>query len=305
MNTELPPDLFLPLSNQDVCSTLPEKQTTAQQEIWERFRKNSLAFTALWILCSLILCAIIAPLISGYTYYETQLAQKNLAPSLEHWFGTDDLGRDVFTRVWYGARISLFIGITAALVDLVIGVLWGSIAALSGGIIDEIMMRIADLLYGLPQLLIVILLMVVMGSGLVPIIIALAVFGWITMARIVRAQILQIKQLEFVLAAKAMGASFYRILFIHLIPNALGPIIVTMTLTVPAAIFAEALLSFLGLGVQAPIASWGTMANEGLPALRYYPWRLFFPALMISLTMFSFNAIGDGLRDAFDPKMRK
>lgn len=297
-------ELFLPLPGNSNYHQLPVGMTSYRREIWERFKKNRLAYVGLWILCLLIITAAVAPFISGYTYFETHLAQKNLAPSSEHWFGTDDLGRDVFTRVWYGARISLFIGITAAFIDLFIGVLWGSIAALSGGMIDEVMMRFADLLYGLPQLLIVILLMVVMGSGLLPIIIALAIFGWITMARIVRAQLLQTKQLEFVQAAKAMGASFSRVLLVHLIPNALGPIIVTMTLTVPAAIFTEALLSFLGLGVQAPIASWGTMANEGLPALRYYPWRLFFPAIMISLTMFSFNAIGDGLRDALDPKTR-
>lgn len=304
MTENLSSDLFLPLANNPNIYHLPATRISYRREIWERFKKNRLAYMGLWILVMLIIAAAIAPFISGYTYYETQLVQKNLSPSSTHWFGTDDLGRDVFTRVWYGARISLFIGITAAFVDLFIGVLWGSIAALSGGYIDEILMRTADLLYGLPHLLIVILLMVVMGSGLFPIIIALAIFGWITMARIVRAQILQTKQLEFVLAAKAMGASFSRILLVHLIPNALGPIIVTMTLTVPTAIFTEALLSFLGLGVQAPIASWGTMANEGLPALRYYPWRLFFPAMMISLTMFSFNAIGDGLRDAFDPKSR-
>jgi oligopeptide transport system permease protein len=197
------------------------------------------------------------------------------------------------------------VGITAALIDVLIGVLWGGSAALSGGKTDELMMRIADVLYGLPYLLVVIMLMVVMGSGLIPIIIAMTITGWINMARIVRGQVLQLKEQEFVMAAEVLGASFSRILLKHLLPNAMGPIIVTMTLTVPTAIFTEAFLSFLGLGVQAPVASWGTMASEGLPALRYYPWRLFFPAAFISITMLAFNLVGDGLRDALDPRQRK
>ena len=165
-------------------------------------------------------------------------------------------------------------------------------------------MRIADILYGLPYMLTVILLMVVMGSGLLPILVAMTVIGWITMARIVRGQILQLRELEYVLAAQALGAGWGRILFKHLIPNAMAPIIVTMTLTVPSAIFVEAFLSFLGLGIQAPVASWGTMAADGLPAMRYFPWRLFFPAAGISLAMLGFNLVGDGLRDALDPRLR-
>lgn len=221
-----------------------------------------------------------------------------MSPSFVHWFGTDDLGRDVFTRVWYGARISLFIGIAAAVIDLFIGVLWGGIAALSGGKTDEIMMRLVDVMNAIPSLLVIICLIVVSGPGLHTIIIALSVFGWITMARITRAQLLQLKEQGYVLAAKSLGASYWRILFHHLLPNASGPIIVTLTLTVPSAIFAEAFLSYLGLGVQAPIASWGTMANEGLPAIEYYPWRLLFPAAFISVTMLSFNLVGDGLNNA-------
>lgn len=255
------------------------------------------------LLLTFVIMAIIGPLISGYTYYETHLELKNQSPSLKFWFGTDDLGRDIFTRVWYGARISLFVGVSAALIDLVVGVLWGGVAALAGGRLEEIMMRAADLLYSLPYLLIVIVLTVVMEPGLISIIAALTIIGWITMARIVRGQILQLKHQEYVLAAKSMGAGFWRIFLKHLLPNARGPILVTLTLTIPSAIFAEAFLSFLGLGVQAPIASWGTMANEGLPALSYYPWRLFFPALFISLTMLAFNLVGDALRDTLDVKM--
>lgn len=275
------------------------------QDAWRRLKQNKLAMFGLISLMILLVMAIIGPFLSHYTYYETQLHLKNEAPSSTFWFGTDELGRDLFTRCWWGARISLFVGITASLVDLVIGVLYGAIAALLGNKTEEWMMRFADVLYAIPYLLVVILLMVIIGSGLATIILALTITGWINMARIVRSQILQIKQQDYVKAAFALGASRRRVLLRHLIPNAMGPIIVTLTLTIPSAIFAEAFLSFLGLGVQAPIASWGTMANDGLSALRYYPWRLFFPAAFISLTMLSFNLLGDGLRDAFDPRLRK
>lgn len=273
-------------------------------ESWQRLRENKMAMFGLWTLVILLFMAIVGPFLTSYTYYETHLHLKNQPPSSQFWFGTDELGRDLFTRVWWGARISLLVGIVASLVDLVMGVFYGSVAASSGGKVEEFMMRLADILYSIPYLLVVILLMVVIGSGITTIIIALTITGWISMARIVRGQILQLKQLDFVKAAQTMGASRLRILARHLIPNATGPIIVTVTLTIPTAIFAEAFLSFLGLGIQAPIASWGTMANDGLPALRYYPWRLFFPAGFISLTMLSFNLLGDGLRDAFDPRMR-
>lgn len=274
------------------------------QEGWTRFCSNKLALIGGMLLALLFLMAIFGPLLTPYTYYETHLNLKNLPPSSKFWFGTDELGRDLFTRVWWGARISLFVGIMASLIDLAIGVFYGSIAAIVGGKKEELMMRIADILYSIPYLLVVILLMVIIGSGITTIIIALTITGWIGMARIVRSQILQLKQMDFIKAAIAMGASRRRILMKHLIPNCMGPIIITVTLTIPSAIFAEAFLSFLGLGVQAPIASWGTMANDGLSALRYYPWRLFFPAGFISITMLCFNLVGDGLRDAFDPRLR-
>lgn len=271
---------------------------------WRRLKKSPASMCGLGCLLFLLIMAVIGPLLTPYTYYETHLHLKNLSPCKEFWFGTDELGRDLFTRVWWGARISLFVGIVASFIDLVIGVLYGAASGAFGGKIDELMMRICDVLYSIPYLLVVILLMVIIGSGITTIIIALTMTGWISMARIVRGQILQIKELDFVKAAEIAGAGRFRILWRHLIPNSMGPIIITLTLTIPTAIFAEAFLSFLGLGVQAPIASWGTMANDGLPALRYYPWRLFFPAAFISLTMLSFNLLGDGLRDAFDPKLR-
>lgn len=274
------------------------------QDAWIRLKKNRLAVAGLFFLIFLVFMALIGPLLTPYTYYETRLHLKNQSPSASFWFGSDELGRDLFTRIWWGARISLFVGISAALIDMLIGVFYGAFAGLIGGKTDECMMRFADILYSLPYLLVVILLMVVMGPGIFTIIIAMTITGWINMARIVRAQILQLKELDFTLAAKSLGASQLRILTKHLIPNTIGSIITTMTLTIPAAIFTEAFLSFLGLGVQAPIASWGTMASDGLSALRYYPWRLFFPATFISLTMLSFNLVGDGLRDALDPRLR-
>ncbi|WP_375137354.1 ABC transporter permease [Cytobacillus oceanisediminis] len=275
------------------------------KDVFIRFRKNKLALFGLVLLGLLIFMAIFGPYMTPYDYASNDLGNKNQPPSSEHWFGTDDLGRDVFARTWEGARISIFIGVAAALIDLIIGVIWGGIAGYKGGRTDEFMMRFADILYGVPYLLLVILLMVVLGQGLTTMIIAMSITGWINMSRIVRGQVLSLKSQEYVLAAKTLGANTNRIMSKHLIPNSMGPILVTMTLTVPSAIFTEAFLSFLGLGLTPPLASWGTMANDGLPAMRYYPWRLFFPATFICLTIFAFNVVGDGLRDALDPRMRK
>ncbi|MEI8366174.1 MAG: ABC transporter permease [Parachlamydiaceae bacterium] len=269
--------------------SVPEKYNSFT--VWSK--RHPVAFLASTYLVVLIIMAVFAPLFSGYLYDEVDLSQKNLSPSAAHWFGTDDLGRDMFTRIWYGARISLFVGFAAAAIDMVVGVLWGGIAALSGGKIDEVMMRFVDIISAIPSLLIIISLIVVIGSGLHTIIIAIALLGWITMARVVRGQLIQLKEQGYVLAARSLGASFWRILFRHLLPNAAGPIVVTLTLTIPSAIFTEAFLSYLGLGVQAPIASWGTMASDGLPAMQYYPWRLFFPAAFISMTMLAFNLVSN------------
>lgn len=302
MTMNLDPSLFEPLEWEDKQDSAQRAHVFLDDSSWIKFKRNKVALIGLLVLIIVALFALFGPLVSPYPYYQTHLPLKNSPPSREFWFGTDDLGRDLFARTACGARISLFVGITAALIDLVIGVIWGGMAALAAKRIDNMMMRIADILYAIPYLLVVIMLMVVMGSGLFPIIVALTITGWISMARIVRGQVLQLKGQDFVLSAKTLGASRWRILFHHLIPNVLGPIIVTVTLTIPLAIFTEAFLSFLGLGVQAPIASWGTMASDGLPAMRYYPWRLFFPALFISVTMLAFNLVGDGLRDALDPK---
>lgn len=257
---------------------------------------------AIFLILFFSIMAVIGPWISPYSYSEIHLEFKNRPPSFRFWFGSDELGRDIFTRIWWGARISLFVGFAAALLDAVIGVLWGTVAAYYGGKIDEFMMRICDILYAIPYILVVILLTVVRGSGIVTILIAMTCTGWITMARITRSQVLQIKELDYITAARSIGASSSRIIFYHVIPNAMGPIIATMTLTIPSAIFTEAFLSFIGLGVQAPAASWGVMVGDAISAMRYYPWRLIFPSAMITLTMLSFNILGNALRDQLDPR---
>lgn len=276
-----------------------------RQDAWMRLKKNRAAMAGLSIIIFISLLAILGPLLSPYSYSDQSLTDANQPPSASHWFGTDNLGRDLATRVCYGARISLSIGIVASLINLGIGVLYGGISGYFGGRIDSVMMRIVDILYGIPLLLYVILLMVVLKPGLLNVFIALGLVYWLRMARIVRVQVLSLKQLEYILAARVLGASHQRLIFGHLIPNSLGPIIVTLTLSIPEAIFIEAFLSFIGLGVSAPMASWGVLASEGVVTLRSYPFQLLSPAVAISLTMLGFNFFGDGLRDALDPRMRR
>lgn len=275
------------------------------QDAWLRLKKDKMAMAGLCFIVLLMLLALIGPMLSSIGYADQDFNNVNAGPSYEHWFGTDSLGRDLFIRVLYGARISLSIGLIASLINLVIGVLYGGISGLMGGKVDRIMMNIVDVLYSVPTLLYVILLMVVFKPGLLNIFIALGISYWLQMARIVRGQVLSIKEQEFVLAAISMGASKWRLLTKHLIPNAVGAIVVSWSLSIPDAIFTEAFLSFIGLGVSAPMASWGVLASEGINSMRGYPFQLFFPAAAISLTMLAFNFLSDGLRDALDPKMRR
>lgn len=275
------------------------------QDAWLRLKKDKMAMAGLCFIVFLMLLALIGPMLSSIGYADQDFNNVNAGPSYEHWFGTDSLGRDLFIRVLYGARISLSIGLIASLINLVIGVLYGGISGLMGGKVDRIMMNIVDVLYSVPTLLYVILLMVVFKPGLLNIFIALGISYWLHMARIVRGQVLSIKEQEFVLAAISMGASKWRLLTKHLIPNAVGAIVVSWSLSIPDAIFTEAFLSFIGLGVSAPMASWGVLASEGINSMRGYPFQLFFPAAAISLTMLAFNFLSDGLRDALDPKMRR
>lgn len=296
---------FSPLEKGNRAAGPVRPATTYWQDAWRRLKTNKLAMAGLAAIIVIAILAIVGPLLSPYSYSDQVLADSNQPPSAAHWFGTDNLGRDLATRVLYGARISLSIGLVASLINLTIGVIYGGVAGYFGGRVDSVMMRIVDILYGIPLLLYVILLMVVLRPGLTNIFIALGLVYWLGMARIVRGQILALKEQEYVLAAKLVGASSWRIILRHLVPNSMGPIIVTLTLSIPEAIFTEAFLSFIGLGVSAPMASWGVLASESVSGLRSYPFQLLYPALAISLTMLSFNFLGDGLRDALDPRMRK
>jgi oligopeptide transport system permease protein len=278
---------------------------TYWQDAWRRLKENKLAMGGLAFVLFISLVAIFGPMLSKYNYFSQDFKIANQGPSSEHWFGTDLFGRDIFVRILYGARISLTVGYVVSILNFSIGVLYGGVAGYFGGRVDGFLMRAVDILYSIPTMIYVILLMLVFGAGMKSIIIALAITSWLSMARIVRGQILSLKEQEFVLAAKTLGASNLRILLRHLIPNSMGPIIVTLTLSIPSAIFSEAFLSYIGLGVSAPMASWGTLASEAMEAYMLYPYQLFFPALAICLTIFAFQLLGDGLRDALDPKMRK
>lgn len=304
-------DLFRPLVKAGKQAAIERPSLSYFQEVMRKLAKNKLAMVGLVLILIIFVMAVVGPSLVPYSFADQSLLDGNMPVSADHWFGTDDLGRDMFARTWHGARISLTIGVVAAFIDLVIGVTVGGIAGYTAGRgkkgerIDNVIMRVIEVLHGLPYLLVVILLMVVMEPGITTIITALTVTGWIGMARLVRGQILQLRTNEYILAAQVLGASFGRILWRHLIPNTIGIIIVNLTFTIPAAIFAESFLSFLGLGVQAPIASWGTMTNDALGVILTGDWwRLFFPGLMISLTMFAFNVFGDGLQDALDPRLR-
>lgn len=299
----------------------PERQQTDVIErpslgIWKEtflsIVKNKLALLGLILLALIIFFALFGPAMTPYSASEQELTNTNQPPSADHWFGTDDLGRDMWARTWQGARVSLTIGFVAAFIDLALGVIIGGVSGYmagrgkAGDKVDNVLMRIVEILYGIPYLLVVILLMVIMEPGIVTIIIALSITGWVGMARIIRGQILQLKSQEYVLAAEKLGTSHPKIISRHLLPNTMGIIIINLTFTIPTAIFAEAFLSFLGLGVQAPFASWGTMANDSLGViLSGQWWRLFFPGFMIALTMFAFNSLGDGIQDALDPRARK
>lgn len=278
---------------------------TYWQDVWRRIKLNKVAMVSFVLIIILIVLAIIGPWLSNFDYRSQDTNALSLKPGVLHWFGTDDLGRDLYVRTLYGARISLLVGIVSAFINLVIGVIYGGISGYYGGRIDNIMMRIVDVLYAIPVVLYVILLMVVMGNGLKNIFIALGISYWVGMARMVRGQVLQLKEQEYVLAAKAIGESDFMIIMKHLIPNAMGQIIVLLTMSIPSAIFTEAFLSFIGLGVSAPMASLGVLCNDAVVSFRTYPYQLVFPAVTICLIMLAFNLFGDGLRDALDPKMRK
>ena len=267
-----------------------------------RLVSNKLSlFGSIYILI-IIFLALITPFIAPYDYAYQNLELGPSPPSPEHWLGTDTLGRDLLTRMMYGSRVSLMVGFLATIVALTIGVTWGTVAGFAGGKTDTIMMRIVDVLYGIPFIIFVILLMVIFGRNLILLFMAIGAVEWLTMARIVRSQVMSLSKQEFILSAEAMGVSKASIIYKHLIPNTIGPVIVYATLTVPQIMLLEAFLSFLGLGVQAPLSSWGLLIRDGAVSMEEYWWLLIFPSLAFSLTLFSLNFIGDGLRDALDPR---
>ncbi len=276
------------------------------RDSWSRLRKNLGAVVSLFFIVALFLMAfIIGPLTAKLGPFEQDLTRGFIEPSSEFWFGTDKFGRDMWSRVWAGTRVSLYIALLAAALDMFVGVTYGAISGFKGGRIDNVMQRIVEILVGIPGLVVAILAMVVFSPGIITITIAIGITGWVFMARVVRGRMMQLKNQEFALASRSLGASGSRLIRKHLIPNSLGPIIVNLMFTIPSAIFAEAFLSFIGLGIQVPKASLGSLISDGAGELKFHFYLLAFPSLIFCLIMISFNLLGDGLRDALDPRMRK
>ncbi len=275
------------------------------QDAWRRLKKNPVAMGALFILIILILMAIFSPIIRKMDYLTVVTAKKNLSPNSEFLWGTDAMGRDLFTRVWIGTRISISVAMIATAITIVVGCLYGGIAAYVGGIVDEIMMRIVEVLNSIPYLIITLLILVVLGNGYFQLMLALCLTAWTGTARMIRGQILQLRESEYVLAAEALGASSMRIILKHLLPNTIGLIILDVASTIPSVIVSETILSFLGLGLNIPAFSLGSLLSAGQQAMAFYPYQLLFPTIILCLLILSFNILGDGLRDALDPKLRQ
>ena len=335
--SNLSPDMFKVVGQEsNESEKIIRPSLTFWHDAWRRLIKNKGALVGLVVVIIFILLAIFGPMMSGYTYKQQDIANSKLPPRVQgleniswlpfdgvdkngvnvyeekgiedryHWFGTDDLGRDQWTRVWYGARISLYIAVLAAVIEFFIGITYGGVSGFFGGRVDAFMQRIIEVLVGIPYLIVVILMILVFEKpGVLSITLAMVVTGWIGMARMVRGQFLKLKNQEYVLASKTLGASNASLIFKHLLPNVLGPIIVTSMFTIPGAIFTEAFLSFIGLGITAPEASLGSLVNDGFRYIKSYPYLLIIPSIAISILILSFNLLADGLRDALDPKMRK
>ena len=298
-------EMFQPLDKSEQNSEFIAMETKSfARDAWIRFKRNKLALLGLIFLEIVVALAIFVPIFSPYTYEQMDMTALNANPSLAHPMGTDRFGRDILVRVMYGARISLSVGFSSAAISLCIGIMYGGIAGYVGGKADMLMMRIVDIIYSIPSMLYVILVMLIFGSNIWSILIGICISSWIGMARLVRAQVMSLKEQEFALAAYVLGASTKRILFKHLIINCIGPIIVNLTLMVPSAIFTEAFLSFVGIGISAPAASWGTLANEARGLVETYPIQIIWPVAAICLTMLSLNFIGDGVGEALDPKKK-
>ena len=301
-----PEEYFDPLPQEDRDAQFIAIQSKSfARNVWESFSRNRLALVGLILLAVLVCAAIFGPMLSPYPYDGMDAMSRNQSSSAAHWFGTDQMGRDVFTRVLYGARVSLLVGFASTALNLVIGVLYGSIAGYVGGRVDMVMMRIVDVIYAVPAMIYMILLMLIFGSNIYSVMLGICVNGWINMARIVRSQVMSLKEQEFSVAAFVIGASRRRILFRHLLLNSLGPIIVTVTLMIPQAIFTEAFLSFIGIGISAPMASLGTLAQDAKMLMNVYPMQMVWPVLVICIVIFSLNFIGEGLETALNPRGKR
>jgi oligopeptide transport system permease protein len=284
---------------------MAEQGTSLWKDAWRRLKKNRMALFGLAVLTLFIVIALLTPWIAPYSYETQNLDLGATPPSAAHWMGTDIFGRDLMTQIMYGGRISLAVGFVATAVALLIGVTWGAIAGYAGGKVDAVMMRLVDIMYALPFMIFIVLLMVVFGRNLLLLFLAIGAVEWLTMARIMRGQVQSLRQQEFVEAAISLGLGPVAIIRRHLIPNALGPVIVYTTLTIPGVMLLEAFLSFLGLGVQPPQTSWGLLISYGAETMEEFPWLLIFPGIALSLTLFSLNFLGDGLRDALDVRSSK
>ncbi len=284
---------------------IDEAGSSLWQDAWVKLRKNRLAICGLVVLLLLGLVSLLTPWIAPYGYEEQNLILGASPPSAEHWLGTDIFGRDMLTRIMYGGRVSLTVGLIATAVALMIGVLWGATSGFVGGRVDAVMMRLVDILYALPFMIFIVLLMVVFGRNIFLLFFAIGAVEWLTMARIVRGQVMTLRKQEFVEAAYSLGLSQWTIIRRHIIPNTLGPVIVYTTLTIPSVMLLEAFLSFLGLGIQPPQSSWGLLISYGVETMEEFPWLLIFPGLTLSITLFALNFLGDGLRDALDPRTSK
>lgn len=302
---QLPADAFTPVpKNLEKSQAIVRPSLNYWQDAWRRLKKNKVAMVCMGFLVFMLIVAVVGPVI--YPNFKSNNLEKTYsAPDSTNWFGTDELGRDQFARVLRGARVSLFIGITCAFICVFFGVIYGGIAGYLGGWVDEIMMRIVDILITIPDMIILILLLVVLKPSISTLILAMCLTGWTGMARQIRGQILQIKESDFVLVSKIIGSGTFRIIIKHLIPNTIGIIIVRIMMLIPAFIFEEAFLSFIGLGVRLPEASWGNLAEGGALQFPNHLYMFFIPAAFMMLTMLALNLFGDGLRDALDPKMRK
>lgn len=290
--------------NIEKMEAITRPNLTYWKDAWRRIKKNKVAFAGLIIIICYTILAIFGPMMNKYSYTEINSSKMNQFISSEHWFGTDELGRDLWTRIWRGARVSLSIGFIATILNTVIGGLVGGMSGYYGGTLDTVLMRIIDVMYGIPYLIVSILVMVVLGQGITSLIIAMVIVGWIGTARFVRGEVLRLKEQDFVSAAKVLGTSDLAIIVKHIIPNIMGLIITNLTMAVPKAIFNEAFLSYIGLGIAPPECSWGILAKSGAKLLRIYPYQLFIPSFFICTTMLALNLLGDGLRDALDPKLR-